>query len=88
MLATATTSPAPSAPATDPAVARDADRLLRLHGERAYETAGLHTWQEDIGLLYTPAPGHWGRVKREIAGRDGRRSAPDTTARIQALHLM
>ena len=75
---------------TDAAVSRDADRLLRTHGEQAYDTAGLYAWREDIGLLYTPKPGHWQRVKHEIASRDGFGSMPavDTSARIQRLHLM
>ncbi len=74
----------------DPAVARDADRLLRTHGERAYDTAGLYSWREDVGLLYTPKPGHWDRVKLEIASRDGHgpMQVADTSARIQRLHLM
>ena len=75
---------------TDPAVARDAERLLRTHGEQAYDTAGLNAWREDIGLLYTPRPGHWHRVKLEIGSRDGHGPMPvaDVSARIQRLHLM
>ena len=74
----------------DPAVAQDAERLLRVPGQQAYETAGLNAWREDIGLLYTPQPGHWQRVKLEIASRDGHAPLPvaDASARIQRLHLM
>ena len=75
---------------TDAGVVRDADRLLCLYGERACDMAGLYAWREDIGLLYTPKPGHWNRVKLEITARDDQGSvpAPASPARIQMLHLM
>ena len=74
----------------DPAVLRDADRLIEAHGDKAYETAGLYSWREDIGLLYTAQPGHWARVRLEIGHRQGQLRDPDLegTSTVQRLHLM
>ena len=53
----------------DQAVIHDADTLIRIHGEQAFETACLNSWREDIGLLSTDRPGHWHRVGLNIGQR-------------------
>ena len=74
----------------DPAVIKDADQLVRVYGEQAYETAAMFSWREDIGLLFTQKPGHWHRVRLEIGHRTGKDTDTDRRiyANIQALHLM
>ncbi len=53
------------------AVLRDATDLIRLWGAAAFSVAGTMSWQEDTGLIPTPSPGHWSRVKHEIGHRLG-----------------
>lgn len=55
----------------DQAVIHDADMLIRIHGEQAFETARQNSWREDIGLLPTAKPGHWHRVGLNIGQRPG-----------------
>ena len=56
----------------DPLVASDAETLISTRGAAAYETAWLMSSYEDYGLVATPAPGHWWRVRVEIGRRQGR----------------
>ena len=58
--------------APDPGVIRDADRLMLVYGEQAYESAAAYSWREDSGLLFTQKPGHWHRVSLEIGHRLGK----------------
>ncbi len=76
--------------ALDPAIVRDADRLMRAHGDDAFEIAGMNSWREDIGLLYTATPGHWSRVRAEIGRRAGRNEIAEArgSVEIQRLHLV
>ena len=71
-------------------VVQDADRLVQVYGADALETAGVYSWQEDIGLLYTAEPDHWLRVRRELEKRfkSTRDGQVDRTSKIQKLHLI
>lgn len=74
----------------DQTVVQDADRLVRVYGAEALETAGVYSWQEDIGLLYTAEPDHWLRVRRELEKRFNtpRDGQAERTSKIQKLHLI
>ena len=56
---------------SDPATLKAAEQLIDQYGEHAYETAGLLSWREDVGLLKTDKPGHWHRVRLVVGQRTG-----------------
>ena len=58
-----------SIPKPDEAVAQDADDLIQLWGNAAYQRATYLSWEEDIGIVASSRPGHWWRVRREIGRR-------------------
>ncbi len=74
--------------APDPGVIRDADRLMLVYGEQAYEAASAYSWREDTGLLFTQKPGHWHRVRLEIGHRSGRDEDTDLIATPTDIHPM
>ncbi len=55
------------------AAERDAERLIREFGERAFSAAGDMSWREDAGLMSSRSPGYWHRVQQEIGRRLSRR---------------
>lgn len=56
-------------PTIDPDVSRDADRLIRTWGIGAIHHAADFEWLADTGLVTSPKPGHWQRVRKEIGRR-------------------
>ncbi len=51
---------------TETVVRADAEALVGVWGETAYEVAANLSRREDCGLMQTSSPGHWARVQREI----------------------
>ena len=64
-------------------VARDAEELMQLWGNGAYDRATDLSWREDSGLVSSPGPGHWWSVRREVGRRLGHR-VDDPTMEIAA----
>ncbi len=54
-------------------VTNAADELLQLWGAGAYEQATYLSWREDFGLVSSPRPGHWAKVRRQVSTRLGHR---------------
>ena len=59
----------------DDVVLRDAEALLREWGDSAYDRATYLSWEEDFGIVASAKPGHWWRVRREVARLIDRREA-------------
>ncbi|MCW6511365.1 hypothetical protein [Lichenifustis flavocetrariae] len=54
----------------------EADRLLGIWGDTAYDVARNLSMREDAGLLQTASPGFWANVVREIGHQMGIPDAP------------
>ena len=64
-------------------VAEDAAALIAACGEGAYQEARSRAREERLGTVIDAnrPPGHWDRVRREIARMTGRQTGPDTATR-------
>jgi hypothetical protein len=64
-------------------IAADADSLIALHDEGAYDAARKRAREERLGKVVDAnrPPGHWDKVRREIAKRTGREIGADAASR-------
>jgi hypothetical protein len=60
----------------DPVVTQDADDIVRCWRADAFDVASDLSWREESGLVHSPEPGHWARVRREIGRRLGEIERP------------
>lgn len=49
----------------------EAERLIEIWGEGAYDVARNLSFREDAGFLQTASPGFWATVAREVGHRIG-----------------
>lgn len=70
--------------APEPNARAEAERLLGLWGETAYDVARSLSVREKAGLLHTSTPGFWAGVVREIGHQIGVPDGPVLRASLLA----